>query len=62
MAEYIVNARPSDLFGIRITGKVVRCYECERRNTIKCPLHECGNSENDTYDNWYCGDGERKEE
>ena len=36
---------------------VVRCKDCNKRNTSDCPLHYGGHSENDTDDDWFCADG-----
>lgn len=32
MAEYIVEARLSDLFGIKNKGELVRCKDCKHRD------------------------------
>ena len=59
MAEYIVNARPSDLFGARITGEIVRCKDCkhwdadEHACNIKIGWFSCDAD-------WFCADGERR--
>lgn len=31
MAEYIVEARASDLFGIKMKGYLIRCKDCKHR-------------------------------
>ena len=38
---------------------VVRCKECKKRGTVYCDLDYCGYGQ---ADNWYCADGERKEQ
>lgn len=39
--------------------KVVRCKDCTHRGTINCDLDYCGYRK---ADNWYCADGERKDD
>ena len=69
MAEYIVEARPSDLFGIKMTGSLVRCKDCEwRGNPKKCIVAFVADKQEFPlffYDNrgeWFCADGERRED
>ena len=70
MAEYIVDARPSDLFGIKMTGLIVRCKDC--RYAILTYSGECKYCKKRMDDDggmeqlylpgdWYCADGERKD-
>ena len=77
MAEYIVDARPSDLFGIKMTGIVVRCKDCKHKPIIpegegtvgylefpkgsQCPCQ--GDMDYSWYpgDDWFCANGEREE-
>lgn len=42
--------------------KYVKCKDCNKRNTSNCPLHYGGHTENDTDDDWFCADGERRTE
>lgn len=39
--------------------QVVRCKDCAKRGTINCDLDYLGYRH---ADNWYCADGERREE
>lgn len=39
--------------------QVVRCKECAKRGTINCDLDYCGYRQ---ADDWYCADGERKDD
>ena len=59
MAEYIVDARPSDLFGIKMTGLLVRCKDCRKNGSFDCPLFTDA-VEMEMDEDWYCADGERK--
>ena len=63
MAEYIVEARASDLFGVKMKGNLVRCKDCKkcqavnRRNLppgMYCPVI-CA----DVEPTWYCANGVR---
>ncbi len=50
--------------GIPFCGKadvvaVVRCKDCKKRGTVYCDLDYCGYRQSD---NWFCADGERREE
>ena len=40
---------------------IVYCKECKRRGLYDCPVHiGIGCDGDDTPDNWYCADGERR--
>lgn len=39
--------------------QVVRCKDCAKRGTLNCDLDYCGYRQ---ADDWYCADGERREE
>ena len=39
--------------------QVVRCKDCAKRGTINCDLDYLGYRQ---ADNWYCADGERRED
>lgn len=64
MAEYIIEARPSDLFGIKMTGLLVRCKDCKEcyfaSNRIQSEqTFACGKHGIDVTPDWFCADGER---
>ena len=44
----------------KVPKELVLCEDCKKRNTSNCPLHFGGHSENDTDDDWFCADGERR--
>lgn len=66
MAEYIMRMDDSgeDSHGLTRIGELIRCGECKHRDPEdkKC---DCGHDirwQLPRDDNWYCADGERKEE
>ncbi len=63
MAEYIVDARPSDLFGIKMTGLLVRCKDCKHKEESVSPSWEawCNRLHCGCDLDWFCADGERKQ-
>lgn len=63
MAEYIVKARLSDLFGITNKGELIRCKDCKKHGKPECPVQILFPNDgiSHTDDDWYCADGEAKE-
>lgn len=66
MREVIMrySGEGEDLHDLRKVGDLVRCRECKHRDPEdkKC---DCGHDivwQLPRGDNWYCGDGERKED
>lgn len=49
--EYEVDAVP-----------IVRCKECKHRNRYECDRIRLGETKCGVTDDWFCADGERKEE
>ena len=73
MAEVIVyypdrygESDPAMIEGLTV-GKLVRCKDCWRKgNPFECRLasdvQEHGGSITEEYDDWFCADGERREQ
>ena len=40
---------------------VVRCKDCKRRGTYDCPVYVGGDGMYSEPDDWFCGDGKKKE-
>ena len=42
--------------------EIVRCKNCKRRGTYQCPVYVGGDGMCSEPDDWFCADGERREE
>jgi len=43
-------------------GELVRCRECIRRGTYDCPIYVGGDADHGSPDDWFCADGERRDD
>ena len=64
MKEYIVRYENEYLQLLpNKMQELVRCKDCKRRETYDCPVHiGCSVDGYDEPDDWFCAEGERKEE
>lgn len=65
MAEYIVEARLSDLFGIKNKGELIRCKDCMFNPCngvmmVEQLPHQLPCKKIPREDNYYCADAEPK--
>ena len=60
MAEYIVEARLSDLFGIKNKGELVRCKDCKYYDFGLCDNVPKNTSPRPREGTFFCADGKQR--
>lgn len=67
MKEYIIkiDEDKKDIMGncplVEKPQELVRCKDCKRRGTYDCPVYVGGDGMCSEPDDWFCGDGKKKE-
>ena len=64
MAEWIMKEE-TDMDGVGCyirKGELIRCKDCKHRDRYECNQIRLGETKCGVTDDWFCADGERKEE